>query len=220
LDWLANQLIDSGWSIKSMHRLIMMSAAYQRASRLPGENNSPPEIAGDPDNKLLTRFVPRRLEAECIRDAMLAAGGNLDLREGGPAGPDMDGDRRSLYVQTPRWSRAYFSTLFDAADPDQPIGKRNVTAVAPQALFFMDHPLVRTQAEAIAKRISASKSDSSRLAQLYRLLFARSPSAGESAIAADFLRSESPKGQAPGAAGAWTDLVQILLSSNEFSYVD
>jgi hypothetical protein len=177
------------------------------------------------------------LEAECLRDAMLAASGRLDLRSGGPAGPIFDGRRRSLYVQTPRWTRAYFSTLFDAADPDQTIGKRNVTAVAPQALFFLNHPFVRSQSEAIVRRVWADSADaaslreqqrghssavglpplfSARLARAYRLLLSRTPTAEETTIAADFLYG----GQSRNERAAWADLIQILLSSNEFFYVD
>ncbi len=140
-------------------------------------------------------------------------------------------------MQTPRWTRAYFSTLFDAADPDQTIGKRNVTAVAPQALFFMNHPFVRSQAEELTRRVWADSADvsslpeqqrghspadglpphfSARLARAYRLLFNRTPTAEETVIAADFLRG----GQSPDGKAAWADLIQILLSSNEFCYVD
>ena len=101
-------------------------------------------------------------------------------------------------MQTPRWTRAYFSTLFDAADPDQTIGKRNVTAVAPQALFFMNHPFVRSQADALARHVIASSANGSasgslpnftaRLSRAYELLFNRTPTGDEVAIAADFLR--------------------------------
>jgi hypothetical protein len=239
LDWLANEFIRSGWSIKALHRLILNSAVYQRASSLPAHQGAQATLVSkrDPENQLLARYVPWRLEAECLRDAMLAASGRLDCRSGGPAGPNFDGRRRSLYVQSPRWTRAYFSTLFDAADPDQTIGKRNVTAVAPQALFFLNHPFVRSQAEALTRRLWADSADvsrlaeqqrgnspadglpphfSNRLARAYRLLFSRTPTAEEAAIAADFLRG----GQSPDGQAAWADLIQILLSSNEFCYVD
>lgn len=229
LDWLANEFIRSGWSIKTLHRLILNSAVYQRASRLPAnqEAQALSLLRRDPDNKLLARYVPQRLEAECLRDAMLATSGRLDRRSGGPAGPIFDGCRRSLYVQTPRWTRAYFSTLFDAADPDQTIGKRNVTAVAPQALFFMNHPFVRAQAEALARRIGADSVEgapanfSARLARAYRLLFGRTPTAEEAGIADDFLRGGGSRdNQARDGRAAWADFIQVLLSSNEFCYVD
>jgi hypothetical protein len=243
LDWLSSEFIRSGWSIKFLHRLIMNSAVYQRASSLAAGQRTQALLITkrDPDNRLLARYVPRRLEAECLRDAMLAASGRLDRRSGGPAGPNFDGRRRSLYVQTPRWTRAYFSTLFDAADPDQTIGKRNVTAVAPQALFFLNHPFVRSQAEAIARRVLTDPAPvhgddastlrahdqdhspvddlphfSARLAQAYQLLFSRTPTAEEAAIAADFLRGT----KARDGRAAWADLIQILLSGNEFCYVD
>jgi hypothetical protein len=239
LDWLANEFIRSGWSIKAMHRLMMNSAVYQRASSLPADQAAQALLVlkRDPDNQRLARYIPRRLEAECVRDAMLAASGRLDLRSGGPAGPNFDGRRRSLYVQTPRWTRAYFSTLFDAADPDQTIGKRNVTAVAPQAMFFLNHPFVRSQAEALVRRVWVDSADGSSLAEqqrghspadglpphlsarlnrAYRLLFSRTPTAEETEIAADFLYG----GQSRNEQSAWADLIQILLSSNEFCYVD
>ncbi|HXT58159.1 MAG TPA: DUF1553 domain-containing protein, partial [Pirellulales bacterium] len=174
-------------------------------------------VTQDPDNRLFARWAPRRLEAECIRDAMLATAGALDLQLGGPAGDDLGVRRRSLYVQTTRWSRAYFSSLFDAADPDQPIGKRNVTTVAPQALFFLNHPFVREQSERLAERLLAETGDDSvRLSQAYERLFSRPPCNEEAVVASDFLRRRA----ASGAAAVWTDLVQLLMASNEFSYVD
>ncbi|HEV7225719.1 MAG TPA: DUF1553 domain-containing protein, partial [Pirellulales bacterium] len=218
LDWLAAEFIRSGWSVKSMHRLLMSSAAYRRASAVATDAEAPRRLLKqDPDNRLFARWAPRRLEAECIRDALLSTAGALDLQLGGPAGEDLNVRRRSLYVQTTRWSRAYFSSLFDAADPDQPVGKRNVTTVAPQALFFLNHPFVREQAERLAGRLVAEAADDSvRLSQAYELLFSRPPGAEEAAVASDFLRGRA----ASDAVAAWTDFVQLLMASNEFSYVD
>ncbi|HJT36603.1 MAG TPA: PSD1 and planctomycete cytochrome C domain-containing protein [Pirellulales bacterium] len=218
LDWLAREFIRSGWSIKSLHRLMMNSAAYQRASSAAGEVASPaPPIAADPENRLLARWTPRRLEAECIRDAMLADSGRLDNTLGGPACEDLLAPRRSLYIATTRWGRAYYSSLFDSADPEQPIAKRNVTTVAPQALFFLNHPFVESQAQKIADTVVAQTTDeASRLERLYARLFGRRPTNDEISIAHELLARRG----AAGEQAAWTDLVQVLLASNEFCYVD
>ncbi len=218
LDWLAVEFIQSGWSIKSMHRLIMNSAAYQRASSAPAESPSAAKVLErDPDNRLWARFTSRRLDAESLRDAMLSASGRLDLARGGAAGPDLNSPRRSLYVQTTRWTRAYYSTLFDAADPDQSVGRRNTTAVAPQALFFLNHPFVQLQAGQFAQRLLIEAADNSgRLARAYRLLYGRLPTEDESAVAAEFFRLNENR----GTATAWTDYLHVLFASNEFAYVD
>jgi hypothetical protein len=224
LDWLAGEFIRSGWSVKSLHRLIMNSAAYQRVSSEAATDSPASTTALDPENRLWGRRTPRRLEAECIRDAMLAASGLLDRRLGGPAGDDLLAPRRSLYIQTTRWGRAYFSSLFDAADPDQPIANRNVTTVPPQALFFLNHPFVRAQAREIAQQlVTAAKPNSAaatdeppRLTRLYLKLFGRQPTDEEQSIAHDFLARRA----ADDGLSAWTDWVQVLLASNEFCYVD
>lgn len=224
LDWLAGEFIRSGWSVKSLHRLIMNSAAYQRASWTEGGALAQAATI-DPENRLWGRRAPRRLEAECIRDAMLVGSGSLDLRVGGPAGDDLLAPRRSLYIQTTRWGRAYYSSLFDAADPDQPVANRNVTTVPPQALFFLNHPFVRSQAQEIARTIVSAAAGTSvsettdgprRLALLYQRLFGRPPAAEERAIADEFLARRGSADE----VSAWADLVQVLLASNEFCYVD
>jgi hypothetical protein len=196
----------------------MNSAAYQRASTAPAESKSAANVlARDPDNRLWARFASRRLDAESLRDAMLAASGRLDLARGGPAGPDLNSPRRSLYIQTTRWTRAYYSTLFDAADPDQSVGRRNTTSVAPQALFFLNHPFVQLQAGQLAQRLLVETSDSpARLARAFRLLYGRPPTDAESAVAAEFFRANETRGR----AAAWTDFLQVLFASNEFAYVD
>jgi hypothetical protein len=218
LDWLAVEFIQSGWSVKALHRLIMNSAAYQRASAVPADSKLAQEVlARDPENRLWARFPSRRLDAESLRDAMLAASGRLDLARGGPAGPDLNSPRRSLYVQTTRWQRAHYSTLFDAADPDQSVGKRNTTAVAPQALFFLNHPFVQLQAGQFAQRLLIEAADTpARLSRASRLLYGRLPTEAESAVAAEFFRVNATR----DVATAWTDFLQVLFASNEFAYVD
>ena len=132
LDWLAVRFVEDGWSLKKLHWRIMLSATYRQSSSAGRE-----QLALDPDNRWLGRFTARRLEAEAVRDAMLFVAGQLDPSHGGPAGNDLTISRRSLYVQTARWTRSNFATLFDAANPDASTEKRNVSTVAPQSLFLM-----------------------------------------------------------------------------------
>ena len=104
LDWLAARFVDDGWSLKKLHRRIMLSAAYRQSSVVAGD-----QISRDPDNRLLGRFVARRLDAEEVRDAMLCVSGRLDQTPGGPAADGIDTPRRSLYIQTARWDRSSFA---------------------------------------------------------------------------------------------------------------
>src|SRR5262249_13310620 len=145
---LAAQFLEDGWSLKALHRRIMLSAAYQRSSA-----TTRPQFAKDPENRWLGRFSAHRLEAEAIRDAMIFVSGRLDLAQGGPAGADLGALRRSLYIQTARWDRSNFATLFDAANPDASVEKRTVSTVAPQALLLLNNEFVLTQAQELAKRL-------------------------------------------------------------------
>jgi hypothetical protein len=213
LDWLASQFIADGWSLKALHRRIMLSTAYQRASAVPRE-----QAARDPDNRWLARFAARRLEAEAIRDAMLFVSGRLDPEPGGPASAPVEARRRSLYVQTARWDRSNFATLFDAANPDASVEKRSVSTIAPQALFMMNHDFVRDQATQFAARLlrEANNDEASRIDWACRILFARPVRPEELAISRRLLVDLG------GAASeaAWRALAHVLLCSNEFIYVD
>lgn len=213
LDWLAARFVEDGWSIKTLHRRIMLSATYQQASTVPLA-----QIVQDPDNRWLGRFSTRRLEAEAIRDAMLAAAGKLDLTLGGPAAVDLNTTRRSLYVQTARWDRGTFATLFDAANPDASEEKRNGSTVAPQALFLLNNDFALTQAKELAKRLTREipVDETARIQRAYQLLFARPAHAEELKICQQII------GQAgkTGADRAWVDLAHVLLCSNEFVFLD
>ncbi|MBI1841914.1 MAG: DUF1553 domain-containing protein [Verrucomicrobia bacterium] len=214
LDWLAAEFVEGGWSLKRLHRRIVLSEAYRRASSVSRE-----QASRDPENRWLARFAPRRLEAEAIRDAMLFVSGRLDAAAGGPAGPDVAAPRRSLYVQTARWDRGNFATLFDAANPDASVEKRSVSTVAPQALFLLNHSFAQSQAARLAKRLlreAPSGNDAARLDWAYRVLFARPANADEIRIGLQLLAQ-------PGAGdreSAWRDLAHVLLCSNEFVYLD
>ncbi len=213
LDWLAAQFVEDGWSLKALHRRIMLSATYQRASSIPRE-----QAARDPDNRWLGRFTARRLEAEAIRDAMIFVSGRLDLSPGGPAGADLGAPRRSLYVQTARWDRSSFATLFDAANPDGSVEKRTVSTVAPQALMMLNNDFVQAQATELAKRLlrEIDGDETARIQRAYQLLFGRPARAEEIAIGHQVLDKSSEL----GTEAAWRDFAHVLLCSNEFIYVD
>jgi hypothetical protein len=210
LDWLAATFVEDSWSLKKLHRRIVLSATYQQASDAP-----PP---GDPENRWLARFAPRRLEAEAIRDSMLFVAGRLDPTPLGPATHDLNTTCRSLYVQTARWDRSNFATLFDAANPDAAVERRDVSTVAPQALFLLNHDFVLTQAKHLAERAARDvpKDETARVHRLFRLMFARPATPGELTVARQLLASPR-KG---GADAAWEDLAHVLLCGNEFVYLD
>ena len=213
LDWLASRFVEEGWSFKKMHRRMMLSSTYGQASAVPRE-----EASRDPRNRWLGRFAARRLEAEAIRDALLSAAGTLDLTAGGPAADDMTVPRRSLYVQTARWDRSSFATLFDSANPDASSDKRNVSTVAPQSLFLLNHVFTLGIAKRFATRVlrEAPVDETARIQYAFERLFARSATDEEMAVARKVLRC-------PGAANveaAWTDLAHVLFCSNEFAYLN
>ena len=235
LDWLAARFVEEGWSLKKLHRRIMLSATYGQASkvegfgsRVEGNSSSPsplklqPPTLPDPDNVWLGRFAARRLEAEAIRDAMLFVADRLDPIPGGPASDDLAIQRRSLYVQTARWDRSSFAMLFDAANPDASDEKRNVSTVAPQSLFLLNHKFVLDQATFLADRLlrdipnKAIDAETLRIQHAYRILFGRSPRDEEIAIARQIVAASDQ----PTVETGWTDLAHVLLCSNEFIYVD
>ncbi len=217
LDWLAASFIDDGWSLKKLHRRIMLSATYQQSSRVP-----PEVIEQDPENRWLGRFASRRLEAEAIRDSILFVSGQLDSSPGGPAGDNFNIRRRSLYVQTARWDRGSYAILFDAANPDSSVEARTVSTVAPQALFLMNNAFLLDEARHLAERsirdvpIDVADTATARIRRLYRLLFGRLPGDEELAIGLQVAASGDP---ADNQAGL-TDLAHVLLCSNEFVFID
>ncbi len=211
LDWLAARFVADGWSLKALHRRIVLSAAYRQASAVPRDR-----LARDPENRWLGRFTPRRLDAEEIRDALLSAAGRLDRTTGGPATHDVHTPRRSLYVQTARWDRGTFATLFDAANPDASVERRGVSTVSPQALFLLNHDFALAQANHLAERVrrEVPEGTDARVRRLFRILFARRATPDEVEVARRFLA------RAEDAGAGWRDLAHVLLCSNEFIYID
>jgi len=181
----------------------------------------------------------RRLEAEALRDNVLAVAGTLNLETGGPAARDFASPRRTVYLMTIRSDRSGFGPLFDAADPTSSVEKRTVSTVAPQALFLLNSAFVMNQSKALAKRILATPAvDQTRIVNLYDILYSRAPSTAEMLIGESFLRtsrshaagstipvrlaaSSLPSGSAESMEeSAWQQYCQILLCANEFMYVD
>ncbi len=232
LDWLAHRFIAEGWSVKAMHRLIMSSAAYQRATRPTADTR---RSVVDSENRLLSHFPLRRLEAEEIRDAVLFVAGSLDRTMGGKTIPvknrefffnhtskdatTYDSPRRALYLPVVRNNVYDLFEQFDFPDPAVPNGNRNATVVAPQALLMLNSDLVGKAAEKFAASLLASASDDTRRIELaYQKAYARPPTAKELARAKKFLADFKPDSAA--SPNAWTVLCQSLLAANEFIYLN
>jgi hypothetical protein len=227
LDWLASEFAARGWSLKAMHRLIVTSAGYRQSSR-----TDPAAMARDAGDRLLWRKAPVRLEAEMVRDAMLAVSGRLDARLGGPsfrdhtltkapgtaailyvaADPGAPGlDRRSLYRAWARGGRSALLDAFDCPDPSTAAPRRAVTTTPLQALAMMNNALVLHLADAFAARLAREAGpDPGRQADLaYRLAFGRDPDPAERSRAVRAIEQ----------VGAST-LARAIFNSNEFLYVD
>jgi cytochrome c553 len=213
LDWLARRFLDAGGSTKAMHRLILASSAWQQSA-----TPAPESLAADPDDRWLGRMSRARLDAEQLRDALLATSGELDGTAGGPAPRDPGSLRRTLYVMTVRSDRAGWRTLFDGADPTAIVDVRNQSTVAPQSLWLMNDEFVLARAAALAARVQREAADEpARVARLFELLFARAPDADEAAIAHGLLTRARA---AADEATAWEELAHVLVCSNEFFFVD
>jgi len=238
LDYLATQFRTSGWSMKSMHRLIMNSRTYQQSSA-----RDPKAMLQDPANEWLAGFSRRRLDAESVRDTLLALGGNLDLSPAGahPFPPQHTWDftqhkpfkavyesrHRSVYLMTQRIQRHPFLAIFDGADPSTSTAARMISTTPLQALYLLNDPFVHEQSRLVAERIIARSTDSaSRVTFAWELLFARPPASDERASAEAFLANARTLLQDDGGAGgeaeteAWRACVRSLFRINEFVYLD
>jgi hypothetical protein len=230
LDHLAVTFVENGWSVKKLIRTIVLSRAYQLSARFDAKN-----FEADPDNVLVWRVPKRRLEAEALRDAMLALGGRLDLtppkgsaqaragegnlgfgfRAGGP-GAALADRHRTVYLPIVRDRLPELLTLFDFPDPSLIIGERTTTTVPAQALYLMNNPFVIRQAEALAERLlDRGGDDAGKLTRAYQLCYARPPSDGELRNAQKFL---ADYGQKQSRRSAWTALCQALFVSAEFCH--
>lgn len=224
LDTLTVRFMQSGWSLKWLHREILSSATYQLSSRFDSQAADVAQHeyeAIDPANRMLWRFTPRRLELESWRDAMLAVSGQLDCQIGGPsAGRAETGHaRRTIYSTISRREPDKMLVAFDFPDANVTTERRDVTTVPQQQLFVLNSPFMTDAATALANRVGESaKEDSDRIELLYELILCRAPSHEETNVAEEFVRAAT-KG-AKGELRAWDQLAQAMLAANEFCWID
>jgi len=221
LDWLAARFVEDGYRLKELHRLIVTSRAYRQSSRARADG-----LAVDAGNRLLWRATPRRLEAEAVRDAMLAVAGLLDRRLGGPGYEDVrerhfnagryyepipDGvfDRRTLYRFSPRGERDALLDAFDCPDPSTTTPRRSVTTTPLQALSLLNSPFAHRTARGFAQRVSGEAAPRERIPRAWRLALGRPPTAEELAVARVLLESHG-----------LTSVCLALFNSSEFVVID
>lgn len=238
LDWLAQHFMDSGWSIKAMHRTIMLSRTYRMSSV-----RSTASLEIDPANHLLTAYPRHRLDAEAIRDTLLWLGGNLDPKPGAahPFPPQSEwkftqhnpfkaiyeSNHRSVYLMTQRIQRHPYLAIFDGADPSASTPARMVSTTPLQALYLLNDKFVHEQAEGLAKRLLLEyPDDSTRINRVWTLMFGRLPDNEETKAATDYLLAANKELQVSGMQSnnvheqSWQSLVRSLIRLNEFVYVD
>ncbi len=220
------------WSVKRMHRLILNSAAYRQIGRDEERGKS-----RDPDNRLLWRFPVRRLDAEAIRDALLAVSGDLDSRIGGSsiatkrsdtgevvaADPKGAGRRRSIYLKQRRTEMVSFLTVFDAPTIVFNSVQRPVSTMPLQALALLNSDFVLERAKSFSARLEREADDeAARLRLAYRIAWGRDPEVRDLESARAFLESQAVEygAEANPRGRAWIDFCQMLLASNEFLYVE
>ena len=237
LDWLASEFIAQGWSMKAMHKLIMLSNTYQMSTA-----EDPANALVDVDNKLQWRANVRRLEAEAVRDSILAISGQLD--RGLAANPlniekgklifdhtskdntGYDTFRRSVYLPVVRNNLYDVFSLFDYSAADVTTGRREVSTVAPQALFMLNSPLMLSSSEALAERLlREGATDEQRIQRLYFLCLGREPTPAEIERTLQYRAKfsqliEAAQNTSATEQSIWSALVQSVLASNEFIYVN
>jgi hypothetical protein len=232
LDWLANQFIATGWQIKPMHRLMMLSSTYRQASRTANEKDY---AAMDPANKLLWKWNRRRLDAEELRDSMLAVTGKLNLKAGGPSvmasiDPELikdlkrpqywvttrdksEHDRRTIYMIYKRNLILPFMQVFDSPDTLLSCARRDQSTHAPQALELMNGTFSNRLAKSLAERLIAERrTPAERIDYGFQLVAGRAPNTKERALAMKYLDDPDPV--------ALTEFALSLLNSNAFLYVN
>ena len=238
LDFLAAKFRDGGWSVKAVHRLILLSHTYCIASTRDAD-----ALAHDPANELLASFPRQRLDAESLRDTLLALGGNLDLTPAGahPFPPQSEWgytqhkpfkdvyetNHRSVFLMTQRIQRHPYLAIFDGADPSASTPKRTSSTTPLQALYLLNDAFVHEQSKRVAEHITSQASDENvRVQHAYALLFARPAVADEIAAAQKFLASARAQlrddGMTPDQLEpeAWRAYVRVLFRLNEFAYLD
>jgi mono/diheme cytochrome c family protein len=203
LDYLAARFMENKWSIKALHREIMLSRVYELSAERVEANET-----ADPDNRLFWRANWQRLDAETLRDSLLFVAGNLDPAAGGaPVRFSDDNHRRAVYGFTSRRKPDPTMALFDFPTPNSTVEQRTVTNVPLQRLFLLNSSFVEKQARGLAQRLTGE--DTQKVRQAYRIVFGRGPSAEELDMGLTFLRK-----------GNWNEYARVLLNANEFFWVN
>lgn len=204
LDYLASSFMTNGWSMKKLHREILLSETYQRSAE-----QNPTNQAADPDNRLLWRANRQRLDAEAMRDTLLAVSGELDPTPGMKPVPldRADNRKRAVYGTVSRRKLDSTLALFDFPNPNLSAEKRIVTATPLQQLYFLNGEFLAARAEALAQRLTGTPEE--RIRQAYRTVFGREATAAEVELGREF-----------AAGGDWRAYAQVLLSANELLFVN
>ena len=216
LDWLAGEFIKSGWSVKHLHRLMVLSSAFGQA----GEGLR--EHSGESGSPGYTHFARRRLDLESMRDSLLAASGRLDATLGGPPVElitDPLNARRTVYGLVDRQNLPGLYRAFDFAAPDQCAERRPKTTVPQQALFALNSPFVQEQARALAAQAEVAQETDPRrrVAAVFRRVLGRDPTSQEVASSLKFVEGAS---QNEGELTPWEQFAQVVLVSNEAVFLD
>jgi mono/diheme cytochrome c family protein len=245
LDYLAVKFMEDGWNLKRLVKEMVMSRTYRMASRTSFPTRSGDELENssyaDPDNRLLSRMNRKRLDAECIRDAMLVAAGTLERSFAGPGVSEVKAidsndqkiqnieygyqfldTRRSVYTAAFRNVRHPLFEVFDFADINQPIAQRTTSTVATQALFLMNSPKVIEQARSAAEVVLKSSADTdTRIGNAFQSSLQRPPNETERAQVRDFLESSiSGNATAEELRDLWARFIQTLWATPEFRFLD
>ncbi len=221
LDWLAGELIGNGWRLKPLHKLIMTSAVYRETT-----GHIADQAKVDPQNRWRWKRQARRLEAEVIRDQMLAVSGQLDSTMFGPGTLDANMKRRSIYFMIKRSRLVPMMQIFDSPEPLVSVGDRPRTTIAPQALLFMNNAQVRSYADGFSRRLAepANRSLADAVTQGYLLALARQPEIAECGVGVQFIErqitSYADQDNPRARHLALTDFCQVLMSLNEFVFVE
>ena len=220
LEYLTVKFVEQGWSIKSLHRQIMLSATYQLSSDRDDSNQ---QI--DADNRYLWRMTRRRLDVEAWRDALLATSGRLDSKLQGPSTnlADASNNRRTVYAFISRHELDNMLRLFDFPDANITASVRAETTVPQQQLFVLNSPFMIEQSKAFAARILIETADGleDRIHHAYRLAFGRKASPGELRVGLEYLQTiDAPEQKELNKLNRWERYAQALLASNEFLYID
>ncbi len=232
LDYLADRFVAEGWSLKKMHRLMLLSSTYQLSSQPILES-----LAADPQNKLFHYLPPRRLDAEVIRDSLLALSQRLDPTRGGPgvqpyvspnasasrseflpaSGPLDGARRRSVYITVRQNYLTSMLVAFDFPHPGTSVGVRDQTCSPVQSLSLLNNPFVQAQAAAWAARSAPIADDSRRATQMFREAFCREPTGAELIVLQNLLTERRRTGSTDSQA-AWNDLAHVLMCGEELQF--